>query len=193
MIAKRPLRADAQRNRQMVLEVAETVFAAEGLAVPIDEIARRAGLGVGTLYRHFPTKEALFEAIVRRRMERMIEDAHDLVQATEPGDAFFAFLARMVDGTKKDFVDALARTGVDFSSELADARAELRLAMGGLLERAQQAGNVRQDISIADVFALVSGVFVAIDQRGGDAAARQHLFTVVSDGLRPRPNPSDPV
>jgi len=184
MNTKRPLRADAQRNRQMVLEVAETVFAAEGLAVPIDEIARRAGLGVGTLYRHFPTKEVLFDAIVRRRMEGMVEAAQGLVTAADPGEAFFEFLARIVDGTKRDFVDALARSGVDLSQELTVAKTELRHAMGGLLERAQEAGDVRQDVSIADVFALVSGIFVAMDQRGGDAAAREHLLAIVSDGLR---------
>lgn len=186
MTPKKPLRADAQRNRQLVLEVAEAVFATEGLAVPIDEIARRAELGVGTIYRHFPTKEALFEAIVRQRMERMVEGARAVVNAADPGEAFFAFLARMVDGSKKDFVDALARSGVDLSRELGASKAELRQALGGLLKRAQRAGDVRDDVTIDDVFALVSGVFVAIDQRGGDAASRKHLLAVVSDGLRAR-------
>ena len=74
----RPLRADARRNRAKVLEAAEEVFASEGLAVPIDEVARRAGVGVGTVYRHFPTKEALFEAIVVARLEALVERAEEL-------------------------------------------------------------------------------------------------------------------
>ncbi|HWL86935.1 MAG TPA: helix-turn-helix domain-containing protein, partial [Polyangiaceae bacterium] len=102
MSQKRPLRADALRNRQRVLEVAQAVFATEGLAVPIDEIARRAGLGVGTLYRHFPTKEALFEAIVVSRVQHSIDDARALADAADPGAAFFDFLVRVVDeGVKK--------------------------------------------------------------------------------------------
>ena len=93
----RALRADAERNRQRVLQVAQELFATEGLAVPIDGIARRAGLGVGTLYRHFPTKEALFEAIVVGRMEQLVEAARAGARAHDRGGAFFGFLTRMVE------------------------------------------------------------------------------------------------
>src|ERR1700728_1033653 len=115
MLKKRPLRVDAERNRQKVLDVAQGVFAAEGLAVPIDEIARRAGLGVGTLYRHFPTKEALFLAILVDRMERLVADARELARAPDPGEAFFGFLSRVVreGSTKRDFMDALSASGAD--------------------------------------------------------------------------------
>src|SRR5271170_7879529 len=110
MTQPRPLRADAERNRQRVLEIAQQVFATEGLAVPIDEIARRAGLGVGTLYRHFPTKEALFEAIVIGRIEGLVDYAREGARAPDPGVAFFGFLSRMVEegSAKKDFLGALA-------------------------------------------------------------------------------------
>src|SRR5580704_7958811 len=81
--AKRPLRVDARQNRERVLDVAKAVFSAEGLDVPIDEIARRAGLGVGTLYRHFPTKGALFQAIVLGRMEHLVEEARALAEAPD--------------------------------------------------------------------------------------------------------------
>jgi len=184
---KKPLRADAQRNRQTVLEVAEAVFAAEGLTVPIDEIARRAGLGIGTLYRHFPTKEALFAAIVVSRLDRALADARALFNADDPGDAFFRFLVRLVEegAAKKDFVDALAAGGVDVGHELGERKKDLRRAMGKLLERAQKAGDVRRDVAIADVLALVSGAFVAIEHRGGDARTRAQLLAVVCDGLRP--------
>ncbi|HEY1552270.1 MAG TPA: helix-turn-helix domain-containing protein, partial [Kofleriaceae bacterium] len=103
---KRELRADAKRNRERVLAIAQQVFAAEGLAVPIDEIAKRAGVGIGTVYRHFPTKEALFAAIVHDRMERLIEYATSLGNAAKPGDALFAVLDRLIEdgGHKKDLV-----------------------------------------------------------------------------------------
>src|SRR5580692_5476508 len=120
MAKTRALRADAERNREHVLRVAQEVFAAEGLAVPIDEVARRAGLGIGTLYRHFPTKEALFLAIVVDRMERLVADAHALGRAADPGEAFFGFLARVVreGSAKKDFMDALSGAGPDLGRKL---------------------------------------------------------------------------
>ena len=90
-VAGRPLRADARRNRARVLEVAQQVFAEEGLAVPIDEIARRAGVGVGTVYRHFPTKDALFEAIIVERLCAVGEAARELARRPGAGRAFFGF------------------------------------------------------------------------------------------------------
>ncbi len=186
MSQKKPVRADALRNRQRVLEVAQAVFAEEGLAVPIDEIARRAGLGVGTLYRHFPTKEALFEAIVVTRVQGSIDDARSLADAADPGAAFFDFLLRVIDeGVKRrDFVDALSGGGDGLHRTLTAMKKELHRAMATLLARAQEAGAVRPDVGIADVTALVSGAFQAIEQRGGDTRTRRHLISIVCDGLR---------
>jgi len=183
---KKPVRADAVRNRQRVLEVAQEVFAEEGLVVPIDEIARRAGLGVGTLYRHFPTKEALFEAIVLTRLQDTIDDARALADAADPGAAFFDFLLKVIDeGVKKrDFVDALSGGGDGLHRALASLKKELHRAMGTLLTRAQDASEVRPDVTIADVAALISGIFQAIEQRGGDARTRRHLIAILCDGLR---------
>src|SRR5262245_60355099 len=92
----RALRADARRNRQRVLEVAFAVFAAEGLAVPVHEIARRAGLGTGTVSRHFPTKEALFQAVFLDRVERLADRARMLAEAGDPGAAFVEFFSLLV-------------------------------------------------------------------------------------------------
>src|SRR6476646_1143120 len=92
----RPLRADAARNRARVLEVAYETFAADGLSVPIDEIARRAGVGAGTVYRHFPTKEALFQAVIADRMRHRIDDGRALLESEQPGQALFSFLKSMV-------------------------------------------------------------------------------------------------
>lgn len=183
-----------------MLEVAEAVFAAEGLGVPIDEIARRAGLGVGTLYRHFPTKEALFAAIVAGRVARATARAVELAgtdagDAGDPGERFFAFLGYLVEqgATKKDLVDALAGAGVDLARAILPAKRGFRAAFGTLLARAQTAGAVRDDVAIDDVLAIVSGVFAAIERHPGgraasrDAAARtrDHLLAIACDGLRP--------
>src|SRR5579864_2138978 len=96
------LRADARRNRARIVDAAEELLAARGLSVPIDDIAVHAGVGIGTVYRHFPTKEALFAAIVLARMQRLIEAAQAAEARDDPGTAFFTFLRTMIDGAAKD-------------------------------------------------------------------------------------------
>jgi AcrR family transcriptional regulator len=183
-----PLRADAQRNRLRVLEVAQAVFAAEGLAVPIDEIARRAGLGVGTLYRHFPTKEALLEAILLARMEQVTESARALAEDEDAGKAFFGLLARLGEENipKKDLIEALARAGFDLK-RAGEVKREMIRTIGRLLERAQRAGAVRGDVAVEEVLSLAGGAFAAIDRYKGDASARGRLLAIMCDGLRPPP------
>src|ERR1700754_1770869 len=111
----RPLRADAARNRVRVLEVAYETFAAEGLAVPIDEIARRAGVGAGTVYRHFPTKEALFGAVIRDRLELMVSAGRAMLESSEPGEALYSFIREMVfqGCTDMSLAQAMAGYGID--------------------------------------------------------------------------------
>lgn len=183
----RPLRADAERNRQRVLEVAQEVFATEGLAVPIDVIARRAGLGVGTLYRHFPTKEALIEAIVVGRMEQLVEDARARATARDRGAAFFGFLTRMVEEgeAKRDFLTALSGTAIDLQ-RIAAIKERIKRAVAVLLERAQSAKAVRPDVTAADVLTLVMGTVGAADRHGAGPEERNRLVAVIFDGLRPR-------
>jgi AcrR family transcriptional regulator len=194
VVKERALRADAERNRRRVLEVAQAVFAAEGLAVPIDEIARRAGLGVGTLYRHFPTKEALFAAIVITRMEEIVADARAQLEAKSPGQAFFAFLRRVFDGwgQKKDFHDALASAGADLK-DIARVKEEMYRAMNKLLERAQGAGAVRADISVKEILALIGGAYASIERQGISEKGRDRMLAVVFDGLRAPPGPASTV
>ena len=156
---KRALRADAERNRRRLLEAAEAAFAEEGLGIPVDEVAKRAGLGVGTLYRHFPTKEALFEAILVDRMTRTATRLDAMVGASDAGAAFFSALEVVASESvrKKDFIHALG--GVPPSSgAIDDAKARFRASVGALLARAQRAGAVRSDVSTSDVFALLLGV-----------------------------------
>ncbi len=177
----RPLRADAQRNREKVLRAATDAFAASGYGVPLDEIAALAGVGPGTVYRHFPTKEALFEAVVTARVESLVGDARARAGAADPGQAFFAFLARIGQeaAAKRDLPDAITITG--------PLQENLFAALDVLLHRAQQAGAVRTDISTADLIVLVKGLIMSIQEASADAAnprLSNLAFALLSDGLR---------
>jgi AcrR family transcriptional regulator len=188
MSARRPLRVDAERNRQRLLEVAEAVFAQEGLDVPIDEIARRAGLGIGTLYRHFPTKEALFAAIVVGRLQQSVAEARALTKAEDPVGAFFGFVARLTDESarKKDFMHALASSGFDLRKAAGDAKIELQRALAKLLKRAQDSGAVRKDVEAVEVLVLVASTSSSIERLGAAPKRRQRLVAILCDGLRTR-------
>lgn len=178
------LRADAQRNRARILEVAAETFAAEGLSVSVHEIARRAGVGTGTVSRHFPTKESLFEAIMLSRMEQLVQQADSPADGEEPGEAFFAFFSFMVEesATNRGLVDALAGSGFDFQSVAAERRYDVMGAWRNLLQRAQRAGAIREDVDIADVKALLTG---CVDRERGaaDPIARARMLAIVRAGL----------
>jgi AcrR family transcriptional regulator len=179
------MRADAERNKKLIVQAAREVFATAGLAAPIDEIAQRAGVGTGTLYRHFPTKEALFEAVVIGRVEDLVEEARRLIASNEPKTAFFQLLAQLVqhgDG-HKDLMDALSKQSFDLQKAVPGLLTEMWNAVGQLLEQAQQAGTVRRDVGLPHVQALVSAACEAIDRPGGGDGL---VWTVISDGLRPK-------
>ena len=178
--------ADAVRNRARVLEAAEEVFGSEGLAVPIDEIAERAGVGVGTIYRHFPTKEALFEAIVLNHFERLLDEAEILVSAEDPAEALFGFMGRIVKEAveKRDLADALAGAGIDVKATVSGLKYRLEAALGELLERAQHAGEVRADVKVADLMGLVAGTCMASEGEGAKGCSPVRMLEVVCDGLR---------
>jgi AcrR family transcriptional regulator len=180
----RPLRADAVRNRARVLEVAYETFAAEGLGVPIDEIARRAGVGAGTVYRHFPTKEDLFRAVIEDRISRIVDDGRAVLASVDPGEALFTFLRSMVlqfGATDRGLADALAGIGIDIKDAVPDAEEAFLGLLGELLRAAQKAGTVRRDVDVPDVKAIVVGT-QAMQAYNPDTAAR--LMEVVLDGLR---------
>jgi AcrR family transcriptional regulator len=183
----RTLRADARRNRERLLATAKAAFAEEGLSVSLDEIARRAGVGPGTLYRHFPTKEELFEAVVHERLRGLVHDARALPGT---GAALFGFIERLVLGAaaKQDLVDALGGAGVDVRTTVAATAAELRGEIGRLLLGAQEAGEVRADIEIADLMALLSGLLFALRARSNEQADPERALAVLRDGLRTRTN-----
>ncbi|MCU1646829.1 MAG: hypothetical protein JWN03_7104 [Nocardia sp.] len=184
-MTERPLRADARRNRERVLAAAQEAFAAEGISVPLDEIARRAGVGAGTVYRHFPTKEALFEAAMVDRVERMTSRARAALNADDAGAAFFDFLQRMIagGGVKRDLVDAL---GPQRANAYEGPARELQTVIGELLFRAQEAGAVRTDIGLNDLMTILKGFFVAVHIDKADSGLQERAFAVITDGLRPR-------
>jgi AcrR family transcriptional regulator len=180
-MADRPLRADAQRNRDKVLRAAQDAFAASGYGVPLDEIAAMAGVGAGTVYRHFPSKEELFEAVVTARLGDLIAAARGLASDPDPGQAFFGFLGRFRQeaAAKRDLPDAIAIPG-----SLQD---ELHAALDVLLRRAQQAGAVRADVTMPDLLMLLKGLMRSLQDvppgAAGDAQ-RDRVIAVVMDGLR---------
>jgi AcrR family transcriptional regulator len=180
----RPLRADAARNRARVLEVAYETFAAEGLSVPIDEIARRAGVGAGTVYRHFPTKEALFAAVIEDRMQRLVDDGDALLKSDGPGEAIFTFLRSIVlqwGATDRGLVDALSGVGIDIAAAVPDAEDAFLAVLGELLRAAQQAGTVRKDIGVREVKTILVGCQA---MEAYNSALAERVTDVVVDGLR---------
>jgi AcrR family transcriptional regulator len=180
----RALRADAARNRARVLEVAYETFAAEGLSVPIDEIARRAGVGAGTVYRHFPTKDELFQAVIEDRMRHLVDDGYALLKSDAPGEALFAYLRSLVlqwGATDRGLVDALAGSGIDIASAAPEAEDAFMAMLGDLLRAAQEAGTARQDLSVREVKTILVGC-QAMEAYNSELAER--VTDVVVDGLR---------
>jgi len=186
-MAERALRADARRNRERVLDAARRAFAEQGYAVPLDEIAAAAGVGPGTVYRHFPTKEALFEAVSVANVEELAADARSRAESADPGVALAGFLDRLAEQAlaKRDLPDALAGVG---AAAAAAAVADMHDALGILLAKAQEAGGIRRDVSVTDLIALLKGLLHAV--RGDpDPNLRHRLLAVVHDGLRPKEGP----
>ena len=187
-VKPRPLRADARRNRERILAAATAAFAADGLSVPLDEIARRAGVGPGTLYRHFPAKEALWEAVLHDRLQRLADEAEALHRGSaDPGEALLGFIDRLVAeaAPKRDLADALASAGTDVSATLAGTAARLREAIGALLAAAQRSGSIRGDIGLAELMAILSGILFALRGRPGDQPDPHRAVAVLRDGLDP--------
>src|SRR6202162_2323055 len=181
---RRP-RADAVRNRERVLEAGKTVFSAGGPDASLEAVARRAGVGIGTLYRHFPTREALFEAVYRREVQQLGDLAEQLKSEAEPVDALRRWLRSNVEfvATKKGMSAALA-LAVQSSSELtAFSFDRLTKAVGALLHRAVAAGEIRSDISPEDLLRALVGMCYLHDQPGWQKSVVR-LLDVFVDGLR---------
>jgi AcrR family transcriptional regulator len=189
----RELRADARRNRERVLRTAQQLFATKGLGVSLDEIARRAGVGPGTVHRHFPAKEALYLAVAVDQVAQLAAEAKVLAATGDPATALFTQLSRMMASGAENVAvkSALMAAEFDLRAAAPDVAADLTSQVADLLDRAQAARAVRDDVTVEEVMALVAGALAAI--RHADAGtSRQrsaHIAQLILDGLRPRPRP----
>lgn len=182
---RRKLRADAIRNRERVLEAAKAVFSQGGPEASLEAVARRAGVGIGTLYRHFPTREALYEAVYRREVEQLVELARLLEVETAPVDALRQWMRANVEfiATKKGMAAALALAARGSSDLAAYSLDRLTRAVGELLQRAAAAGEIRADIDPEDLLRTLVGMCYAQDKPGWQARVLR-MVDVFIDGLR---------
>jgi AcrR family transcriptional regulator len=186
-LARRP-RADAIRNRERVLEAAKAVFSAGGGDASLEAVARQAGVGIGTLYRHFPTREALFEAVYRHEVEHL-SDLADELKIGDPVEALRQWMTSNIQfvATKKGMLAALALTMSSASPDLtAYSAARLTAAVRGLLDRAIAAGAIRADIEPEDLLRALVGMCYINDRPDWQASVLR-LVDVLVDGMRVMP------
>jgi AcrR family transcriptional regulator len=183
-----PPRADAVRNRARILDAAERVLVEHGTAVSTEEIAKAAGVGIGTLFRHFPTKEELIRGVFEARLRRLAADATRLAEEGDPATALETFLRRAVEQSevKNALTGLLASAGVDVRNLSGEPQRALREALGTLLHRAQRSGAVRRDLEVPELIGLLAGTSKAIEY-AGDAAGRDRILAVLLAGLRAQP------
>jgi AcrR family transcriptional regulator len=181
----RPMRADARRSRARLLAAATTAFAEHGADAPLEDIARRAGVGIGTLYRHFPTRLDLQEAVFRHQVAAVCAQGDELADAPSPSDAFADWMRALANYlvTKRGLAGALIAARGRDSDVISSCSQVIKGTASRLLERAQEAGCVRPDLTPTDVMMLVHGV-VAATERTPDQAGR--LLSLTLDGLRAR-------
>lgn len=181
------MRADARRNRERVLEAAEDLFGEIGLKAQMDDVAERAGVGVGTVYRHFPTKAALLEAVITLRGESMVRDIQAAAGDPDPGAALRRYASAMADHQARNraLAEAIA-SEIDLPVVLAPVKESMEQTVTQLVSRAQAAGAIRSDIGPSDMAMLFSGIAHAVELAGdlGPTLRRRYL-AIVLDGLRP--------
>jgi AcrR family transcriptional regulator len=185
----RPMRADAQRNYTKLLDAASAAFLEHGADdVSLEEIARRAGVGIGTLYRHFPTRQALLEAVYRDQVAALEARAQELLKAEPPGDALADWLRALMkfSSTKHSLTSALLASLGQDSDLLSSSSQVIRGAADALLARAQEAGVVRPDADSGDVIRLVHAVNIATQRGPADPGQADRMLTLILDGLRPQ-------
>lgn len=181
----KPLRADARRNRSRILEVAEAVFSEKGASASTEEVASRAGVAIGTIFRHFPTKKELLQAILKDLMVRLTAEVNSLIAEGDPATALFEFFTRTVEqaAAKKTVVDLLGETGIDI--QVTKPVQGFRQAIGELLTRAQQVGAIREDIGLTEVIALLTATSQGALHAGWDHDLQHRTLAIVFDGLSP--------
>jgi len=181
-------RSDARRNRARLLDAARDVFRQGGATVQLADVARAAGVGVGTVHRHFPTREALLETLAREHVADLVEIAGRAASVEDPFEAVGLLLRGLLDAQLGQHGMASVLTAaVDVEPATTQAKDRLDAAVAVVLTRAQQAHRVRADVGAADLRRLIGGIELAQDRR--DPAARDHAYralTIILDGLRAR-------
>jgi AcrR family transcriptional regulator len=183
-VGRKP-RVDGQRNRERLIEAAKAAFADIGPEVSLDEIARRAGVGIGTLYRHFPTRDAVVEAVYRREVQQLADAAPRLAESLAPAEALRAWMRVFVDyiAAKKVIAPALkSLVGAD-SALYADSSARINGAIALLVERACASGDIRPDADSADLLRALIG-FAYVNSAPNWEASALRLIDLLIDGLR---------
>ncbi len=181
------MRADARRNRARILAAARDVFAEKGPGASTDEVAERAGVAIGTVFRHFPAKQALLQAIMKDLLSRLAQEAATLIADGDPATGLFTFFTQTVSqaAQQKTVADLLAGTGLTLQA--AGSVQLLRPEIEGLLARAQQAGAVRQDVRADEVLALLASTCQGALAGGWTADLQRRTLTIIFAGLRPGP------
>jgi AcrR family transcriptional regulator len=179
------MRADARRNYERLLTTARAAFIEHGTAASLEDIARRAEVGIGTLYRHFPTRESLLEALLRERWDALGAQARALLASPSPAEALAELMRAFATHatTYQGLTPALMATLRDAESELYASCHAMRAAGEQLLRRAQASGAVRADIDAIDVFVLVNAIAWATEQVPDGAERVDRLLSLVMDGL----------
>jgi AcrR family transcriptional regulator len=183
----RARRADAQRNVERLIAAARDAFAVHGPSAPLDDIARAAGVGPGTLYRHFPTRLALFEAVYRDSVERLCADGPRLSATEPPADALIDWLRGFVNvvSQKRGLASALTDEGRP-SEVFAQCHAMINATGGELLDRAKAAGAIRDDVALDDVLKMAKAFAIAGESSPEGPVLAERLLVLAMDGLRPR-------
>lgn len=183
--AQRPMRADARRNYQRLVEVARDSFCEHGADAPLDDIARRAGVGPGTLYRHFPDRDALIEAVYRADVERVSQRAYELADTMDPDAAVATWTRELVEFSRANVgFKAAVKAVMERSSHTFDTcRTIMNDAAAAVLVPAQQQGIIRPEVQPRDVLRIGHGIGLATET---DPEAAERLLTFMLDGLRPQ-------
>ncbi len=179
-------RAEARRNYDLLLAEARVAFAEHGTDASLRDVARRAGVGIGTLYRHFPTRESLLEALLRSNFDELRERAEALLVADDPREALLTWLTRLATGSTayRGLPESVMGALRDEASQLHGSCAAMREAGGRLLSRAQAVGAVRTDVTAGELLALAAGAAWASEQSGGSAELVSRLLSYTMEGLR---------
>jgi AcrR family transcriptional regulator len=183
----RALRADARRNVERLIETAREAFATQGPSAPLDDIAHAAGVGSGTLYRHFPNRVALMEAVYRANVERLCADGERLAATEPPAQALLAWLRGFVTVVSEKRGLAAALTEEGRTSELfAQCHSMINTTGAQLLDRAKAAGAVRDEVALGDVLKMAKAFALAAETSPEGPALAERLLVLSMDGIRPR-------